>query len=212
MGNAFYEYLRSGILPGATLAKRTSQLFNKLKTHYREFGTHTRLQGLTEEMICRDSKPPKLHAKGAETRGVVPFAVICAKEMSDRTGSVHDLTVYQCLSSLLGFYSLLWLPEWHQDLAKSTVNRFLSLYSALSEESMRLGSDRFWRRKPKFHMFAELTEQASFLGNPMKYWAYLDEDFVGQIARVAFSRGGPKAAATTARKVLTAYRALEGAR
>ena len=44
--------------------------------------------------------------------------------------------------------------------------------------------------------------------NPRRYWNYADEDFVGRIAKLASSRGGPKAAATTTRKLLEAYRAL----
>eukprot|EP00974_Lingulodinium_polyedra_P040655 3905646-Lingulodinium_polyedra.AAC.1 len=58
-------------------------------------------------------------------------------------------------------------------------------------------------------MFQELAEyQTQTLGNPKYYWNYADEDFVGWVATLARSRGGPKAAATTARLVLQKYRAL----
>ena len=63
--------------------------------------------------------------------------------------------------------------------------------------------------KPKLQMFQELAEYQGFvLGNPRLFWNYMDEDFVGFIATIARSRGGPKMAATTASNVLQQYRAL----
>eukprot|EP00974_Lingulodinium_polyedra_P035515 3408349-Lingulodinium_polyedra.AAC.1 len=60
-------------------------------------------------------------------------------------------------------------------------------------------------------MFQELIEyQSQTLGNPKLYWNYADEDYVGWVATIATSRGGPKQAATLAKKVLDRYRAMTG--
>ena len=61
-------------------------------------------------------------------------------------------------------------------------------------------------------MFQELSEYQTFdLGHPARFWTYQDESFVGEVAKMATSRGGPRAAATATRLVLSKYKALSGA-
>ena len=39
-----------------------------------------------------------------------------------------------------------------------------------------------WRIKPTIHMFMELGHfQTAQLGDPESYWAYKDEDFMGEV-------------------------------
>ena len=141
---------------------------------------------------------------------MVPFAVEMAIEMHALIDSPHSLTVVQCASSLMDFYMLMLLNEWHHEEASFACRKFCTLYAALSREAATSGpGDRFWRVKPKFHMFSELAEyKAPVYGNPSEYWNYMDEDFVGWVAALASSRGGPKSAATTAKNVIDRYRAL----
>ena len=80
------------------------------------------------------------------------------------------------------------------------------MYSALSSQS---DDERYWKMKPKMHMFQELVEfQTWDLGHPARFWTYQDESFVGAIAKLAMLRGGPRIAASAAKRALDRFRAL----
>ena len=49
-----------------------AELWNRIKLHCKTFHTQPQLQRLTWEMIRVGQQPPKLRAKGAETRHLVP--------------------------------------------------------------------------------------------------------------------------------------------
>ena len=209
IGNVLWEALTSGMLEGGTLEQCCASLWAKLRKHYAIFKSPNRLQNLTVEMIKKVGKGPKLRAKGAETRGMVPFALECAIDLHAYKASTHSLTVLQCMSSLMDFYTLMSLDEYPPEVGAKACRKFNLLYHALSQESAQNGYEAFWKLKPKHHMFAEMAEyQAPSLGNPSAFWNYADEDFVGWVAKLASSKGGPTSAATTAKKVLEKYRAL----
>ena len=82
------------------------------------------------------------------------------------------------------------------------------LYAALSREASA-NDDRYWRMKPKLHMFQELAEfQTADLGQPARFWTYQDESFVGTVAKLAMSRGGMKSVASAAKTTLLRCYAL----
>ena len=59
------------------------------------------------------------------------------------------------------------------------------------------------------HMFQEFGEfQTEELGDPSSFWAYKDEDFVGLIATIGFSRGGAHKADTAPRRIIERLRRL----
>ena len=63
--------------------------------------------------------------------------------------------------------------------------------------------------KPKAHMFQELGEyQTEELGNPKDFWNYKDESFMGFIANLATSRGGPTSPTSVTQRVVERVRAL----
>eukprot|EP00974_Lingulodinium_polyedra_P051570 4961493-Lingulodinium_polyedra.AAC.1 len=213
LGNLMWEAVREvGFVPGANIQERVRSLWILLKEHYKTLKTPCCLQALSIEMIKQTGKPPKLRAKGAETRGLVPFGVEIAQLMCSKQPGPHTLALLRCMTGLLDFYVCLTLDEFKPELAYSSCQQFCSFYSALSKEGQKKhGTDLFWRVKPKFHLFCELAQfQCKHMGNPRLYWNYLDEDFVGWIALIAASKGGPKQCSTTARKVLDRYRALAG--
>ena len=157
-------------------------------------------------MLRQDGKPPKLRAKGAETRHLVPFGLESAQAMYSNSPTPHNLTVLQCISYLMDFYMLMTMDEWKPTLAQEVSRKCLLLYGALSQE---MTDARLWRTKPKAHMFAELGGyQQMYMGNPSAFWGYQDEDFVGQVAKLAHTKGGPKTCVTLAKQVLERYRAL----
>lgn len=207
LGNAIWEFMNSGAIEGRTQQARLSSLWMLLKSHYKTLKTPNQLQGLTLDMLKRPGKGPRLRAKGAETRGVVSFAVECATALHEHCHNTHSLTVLKCISSLMDFYLLMMLPKWHAPEAASACRQFCLLYAALRAEAAATGDDQTWRIKPKMHLFAELAEfQAPWMGNPSAYWNYADEDFVGWVAGIASSRGGPTSAASTAKRTLERYR------
>ena len=70
------------------------------------------------------------------------------------------------------------------------------------------GQPKYWVAKPKFHLWGEFAEyQSPVTGNPAFHWTYSDEDFVGWVAKLAGSRGGPTGPATVAKQVLQRHRA-----
>ena len=210
IGNLFHEYLRCGLLDGSTLELRLGSLIQEMRAHYDIAKTPNRISDLTMESIQEQGKTPKLKAKGAETRNLVPFAVECALRMHDHVNSLHSLTVAQMMSSLLDFYALMLLDEWNAELAIKACRSFCKFYVALGKEAKQNDKDIFWKPKPKLHMFMELVEyQAPTMGNPKLFWAYRDEDFVGYIAKLGHSRGGPKTHATVALQCLERFSMLQ---
>ncbi len=96
------------------------------------------------------------------------------------------------------------------DFQAETLSRisyeFSLLYKALAEEKVQKTR---WFLKPKLHLMQELCEyMVHDHGNPSGYWTYMDEDFVGFIAKMASSRGGPRKAKTAPTAVMARYSAL----
>ena len=205
-GNVLSEYIDK-FANGRNRKEKVTFCWQKLKKYYSSMKPTSRLDALSWPMVKRDGKAPKLKAKGAETRGVVPFVVQLAMEMhAEAPDELHYKTVACCATSLLDFYILLDADEWDAVAGREASRTFCVLYSALSREAQ---DGMRWRQKPKLHMFQELAEYHAFeLGHPARYWCYQDEGFVGLIAKVAMSRGGPSAAATTAKLTLNKFRAL----
>ena len=126
------------------------------------------------------------------------------KELS--AGSLHCNTIAACCASLLDFYALLDADTWDAKAGAAACRKFCIMYAALSREAP---DENLWRMKPKMYIVQELAEYQGFeLGHPGKYWTYQDESFVGEVANMATSRGGPRAAATTARLTLTKFSVL----
>ena len=159
-------------------------------------------------MIKRDQKAPKLKAKGAETRHLLPFGLQLARELYDRHKTRHCKTVLQAVSHMMDFYMNMASDDFDPDAATESCNAFCLLYKALSTEADRAGK-RAWWMKPKLHMFQELAEFATHeLGNPAEFWNYKDEDFMGLVAGIAFRRGGAVNVTSTSTQVLNRYRVL----
>ena len=66
----------------------------------------------------------------------------------------------------------------------------------------RAPSSKFWRVKPKLHLFLKVCASGS---KPSLCWTYRDEDFGGACARMAKRRGGLLNAAATSRGMLLKF-------
>ena len=77
-----------GLFCAQSRCGRIAELWNRIKLHYKTFHTQSRLQKLTWEMIRVDQKPPKLRAKGAETRHLVPCCFELARTSTSTRGQL----------------------------------------------------------------------------------------------------------------------------
>ena len=79
------------------------------------------------------------------------------------------------------------------------------MYQALHKLAQQEGSPN-WAVKPKYHLLQELIHYCPDLGSPADFWCYLDETFVGMVARMAAARGGITDAHVAGQRVLNKYR------
>ena len=80
-----------------------------------------------------------------------------------------------CMTSLLGLLRPAGGegggPEWHAQPAADACRGCCVQYRALSLESIRNGRSLCWKRKPKMHLFQEISQfQFFFLGNGSIFW------------------------------------------
>ena len=98
VGSFFYDLVhgKHGFLDGSTALRRVQTLWAMIKTEYKKMKTPNRLQSLTLEMIVKKKKnsKPKLRAKGAEMRRLVPCVVNIAKLFCEYEGSTKANTIW----------------------------------------------------------------------------------------------------------------------
>ena len=166
----------------------------------------TGLQKLTWEMIHVDQKPPKLRAKGAETRHMVPCYYELAMDFHKQQQSAHSLTVRGLFRQLFGLYMTMSVEPFDSAACARCSRQFCTLYEALSKEA---SDDNLWKLKPKMHMVQEMCEvQSVLLGKPHEFWTCSDESFMGVVSSMAHSHGGSATASTIPLRVLDTHRAL----
>ena len=198
---------KSGFLNGATQQQRVAQLWSRIRKMYCEMRTPNRLQTLTPEMIRKKKKgsKPKLRAKAAEMRHLVPIAVKLATQFHEHVGSVYSKTILDMLSRLLDFYMSIGIPAFDANTTFDIIQDFAVLMKALSKS--KEGAGTFYL-KPKLHLMQELARDLFTSGDPSLYWTYLDEDFVGYISGMSGSRGGPRNPTSIPESVFQRYSAL----
>jgi hypothetical protein len=186
---------------GRTKDEKLANFFKRIQLYYVEEGVSDVLDDLTWAMIQKKAtSSPKLRAKAAEARKLVPFARLEAarclsggkpEEVTAMQAAVHLEKCYNCLSN----YDTVTLQN------EST--HFLLLYKALEEHAVSVGSCA-WKVKPKFHIWQELCNMPD---NPVSHWVYRDEDFGGYVAQVAKRKGGKNTVRATGEQVLNKFRA-----
>ena len=206
-GNIFWECL--GIYAvGRNKKKQIGDFVMKLKAHYKRMKTPNCINTVTLDMLKKDGKAPKLRARGAETRYVVPFALEIAVAVHAEIQSDHTYNVLMCVSALMDFCMTFGVRPFPKDDAKIACLNAAHYYVLLAEEASS-EDKRAWVIKPKLHIFMEMGMfQVDELGDPMTYWAYRDETFVGLVSEIGETRGGPSDAATAPLRIIERLRAL----
>ena len=143
-------------LPGATEEARCSNLFLAIQKYYSEVACESCLDNLKLTMLGSSNTSPKLRAKAAEVRCLIPFSWRAAQEqLSD--GIVLEATAKQASYHLLQCYESLSEAVYDPARLKEHSRKFALLVVALREVS---GDDQAWSTKPKLHMMQELCEES----------------------------------------------------
>ena len=168
--------------PGGTHEERCTQLYHDICAFYKKEKVDSKLDMLTPTMIqAKGDKPPKLRAKAAEARYLVPFFVEHADKMLG--DSELERTVKEAARALASCYSCLSKDNFDPNTLRDASRRFSILTTALS----KVATPPAWRRKPKGHLFQEMNEVCCEV-RPSCTWTYRDEDFGGAIAALARRR------------------------
>ena len=163
-------------------------------------------------MIKKEHGKPKLRAKGAECRYLLPFGAELACEVANHNPNQHNVTVAAlfCKLVLLQRYISGEIAPYDSEIACDLCRCVCVLYNALHEEMVAKGKPLLWDLKPKVHLLQELVEfQAQELGNPRHFWCYRDESWCGFWAKASRRRGGANSSDMTAERFLNRYRALD---
>jgi len=200
LGNCFLLLLQHK--PGTRKEQRVRALYLDIVEYYNRTKVESRLDSLTESMLVAPNRPPKLRAKAAEARFLVPFCKEQAarhlvdtdpEQAAAKAAAAHLHECYECLHE----------ASFDHVHLRDNSRKFCILYAALERVSGTTALK--WRMKPKMHLMQELCEMATT--NPSKTWTYRDEDFGGSIAAFARIRGGPASAKVVGTNVLQRFRA-----
>ena len=188
-------------LPGSNVAERLKALFLEMKGFYGESHSPDQLNTLTETMIRKDSRAaPKLKAKGAEVRKLIPFLVEIANRYLVDPAKPEDEAQRKCVRHLLDCYEALTEPYSRDDLMLA--GRLFASQAVALEAYFDDGVT--WRTKPKMHLFMHLIESHA---NPSTIWCYRDEDYGGAAANAVRMKGGWNTAPSSSQQVLDKFRA-----
>ena len=211
LGNLFWDAIMTfSLFSAGNLKARSAQLFLMIKKYHKTaVGVSTEIQGWSLEMVKQKDKGPKLRSKGAETRGLVPFGLELACELRDAFPCLYTETLVSCFAALLQWYLVVSADVWNPAFAEESCRQFCIQFKALSDHAKRErgGDSIFWKIKLKMHQFCELALQGEQRGSPRSFWSYLDEDFVGFIAKFASSKGGARECAALALAAIQRFRA-----
>jgi hypothetical protein len=165
------------------------------KTLKRPRGTMSAIGRLTLLMLGK-LKEPRLKAKAAETRNIIPLLTQLCAENSGFLGE-HGPYLAAACTELKRFYDTM--------TGSPRVMNKTSL-AALEQSSTRLLS--YWKKIGghfvyKFHALWHIAERARLHGNPKTYWTYADEAENRAMGRVAKGlHGGRTFYSTFLEKVL----------
>lgn len=199
LGNLFQTLLH--IVPGNTKAERCTYLYRRMFEWYQQNNVSDRLPFLTLTMIQKSpSKPPKLRAKAAEARALIPFGVFISSAFLDANDTVH-CAILSAAKHLSDCYANLARSSYDPEKIRAASRKFCLQYCSLETH---FGPDSvLWRLKPKFHLFQELCEMSRSC--PSLFWTYRDEDFGGALSHFARRRGAPCTAPVAAQTIIDRF-------
>ena len=201
LGNTIWHLVQHKKVPGHSQADRLKWIFADMQAFYKTNNVESQLPQLTKDMVWKSKgSGPKLRAKAAEARALVPWAAKIAQERLDLTLPT-DMAICNAAAELLGCYQCLEGSSFAQPKLANASRRFALLLLSLNQSTR----EQLWRFKPKHHLFQELAEYATSC--PTMNWTYRDEDFGGTLANLARSRGGANTPNGVSNTVLNFFKA-----
>ena len=140
-------------------------------------------------MIRKDGKPPKLRAKAAEARYLLPVTRAMLEKLPH--ASQHNVLRLQCIQALDTCYRRMY--NWSSGSGERVAalgRQHCILYTELARESVEASRNLliFWKVYPKHHMFLHCVEwQLRFSTNPVMSWCYPDEGDIAKAVQLAES-------------------------
>ena len=197
VGNVFWETIIRKCWGKNTLDDNTASLEADMKKWSKTNHVSSRVQGqLHKERIRATSESgyPKLKAKGAQTRQLMPYALALAQRYQrfDPVFATHDLLIVGVCQLCCNLYDLMMTSgRFFTDAVKAKIvvigNQLPQMYMRLYSEAFRAGV-KAWKMTPKLHLIQELLlYQCLDWGNPLYYWCYGDESLVGDMVEIAQS-------------------------
>ena len=168
-----------------TYEDNIAALNQELDTWHKTNKASSPIQGrLTKDRVRTSNNWPKLKAKAAATRHVIPFCLELAQKHLDR----RRIALCQQLHSLYLLMDTqgMFLDEAAKRRVPVLGRQLCSLFAALSTEAFEAGRVA-WKMTPKVHLMMHLCEWQSQTMNPRFFWVYSDEDLVGKMVEVAES-------------------------
>ena len=182
LGN--FLFLLSSKFPGETHTARVAAMWRHIQEWYKTHKVENRLDNLYPTMLKKNANaPPKLRAKGAQAKGLVPYAPFATDSFLTGPGDI-EAAVSSMARELAAAYECLSVERFDHERLAGHSRRFCGIAVAME----RRHDGILWRCKPKLHLFQELAE--FFPDCPSLFWTYRDEDFGGSMAQLARRRGG----------------------
>jgi len=205
-GNIFKAVMP--FLEGSNQEKRIQSLWREIKQWYSANMVESKIDKLCASHFLKEKKSPKLSAKAASIRQLIPFLQYITEKLfqntDDRVTEYHR-TVLHLARSLNEAYAL--LHDWDAEKMARSCRRTCLLLRSLRDHAVSKKPDSLdWKMKPKVHIFQELCEYvAPIKGNPKDYWYYKDEDFGGYLQKLGSRLGGPNTAKSIAVNVFQKF-------
>ena len=184
-------------MPGSTIAKRVSELNDKLQEFYDANRVTDRLRCLGVRVIKRPKKAPKLKMQGAICRAMVPFTLKMAEELCDLNDPLEQAACYGMRHLNECYKALSARSVFGADILQTNAPKFALFYSSLARMK-----PSHWRVKPKLHAWLEAAAEG---GEPASNWCYRDEDFGGSVSSTGRSRGSCVTVSGVSRSVLRKF-------
>lgn len=185
-------------LPGPSRQARIDLLWEMIQQFYKDTGATSRLDMLKHSMLQQPKRYPKLRARAAEARGLIPFGLLMARAWLGDTEL--EATAKGAMEELNSCFEMLSPAAFNADTLAFHSKRFCLLYVALEEAEPQM-----FHIMPKLHMFQELTQMSKSC--PSLFWTYRDEEFGGTVASLSRRRGGSNNPTATAFSLLNKFRA-----
>lgn len=162
IGNIWFEVM--GAKFGGSLAEQVKALQADIKAWHKANGRKLALEGkLTPQRVRTSGDWPKLKAKGANTRHLVPYTLALAQ--ANNSGNDHDNRRVALCQILDRFYTILesegrWLSEAAKGEVEPMGKLLFNIYRNLSAEALRDPTKpRAWKMTQKFHLWEHLCSK-----------------------------------------------------